>query len=91
MIKSRRLKWAVHVARMGDSRSALTILTVKSRGKRPLQKPSCRWEDNIRMDPKEISVNTRNWVDSAQDRDYWTASVNVALNHPPAFINHGVS
>ena len=43
-------------------------------------RPSRRWEDNVRMDLKEVDVNTRNWVDSAQDRDYWRALVNVALN-----------
>ena len=47
---------------------------------RNLTKPSRRWEDNIRMDPKEIGINTRKWVDLAKDRDYWRAVVNVALN-----------
>jgi hypothetical protein len=49
-------------------------------GKRPLGRPRRRWEDNIRMDLKEIGINTRNWVNSAQDRDYWRALVNAALN-----------
>ena len=49
-------------------------------GKRPLRRPRHRWEDNIRMDLKEIGINTRNWVDLAQGRDYWRAFVNVALN-----------
>ena len=48
--------------------------------KRPLGRPRRKWEDNIRMDLKEIGVNTRNWVDLAQDSDYWRAFVNVALN-----------
>ena len=48
-----------------------TFLTGKHTGKRPLGRPRRRWEDSIRMDLKEICVNTRNWVDSAQDRDYW--------------------
>ena len=45
-----------------------------------LGRPRHRWEDNVRMDLKEIGINTRNWVDSAQDRDYWRALVNKALN-----------
>ena len=60
--------------------TAFKILTGKPTGKRPLERPRRRWEDNIRMDPKEIGINTRNWVDSAQDRDYWRALVNAALN-----------
>ena len=47
---------------------------------RPLEKPRFRWEDNVRLDLKEIGINTRNWIDSAQDRDYWKAVVNAALN-----------
>ena len=65
---------------MKEFRIAFKILTGKSTGKRPLGRPRCRWEDNIRMDLKEIGINTRNWVDSAQDRDYWRALVNAALN-----------
>ena len=79
VIISRRLRWAGHVARM-EGRSALKILTGKPAGKRPLGRPRHRWEDNIRMDLKEIDINTRNWVDSAKDMDYWRALVNVALN-----------
>ena len=48
----------------------MTILTDKSTGKKPLGNPRRRWEDNITMDLKEIGINTRNWVDSVQDRDY---------------------
>ena len=53
---------------------------VKPTGKRPLGRPRRRWEDNIRIDLKGIGINTRNWVDSAQDRDHWRALVNVTLN-----------
>ena len=49
-------------------------------GKRPLGGPRLRWENNIIMDLEEIGINARNWVDSAQDRDYWRALVNAALN-----------
>jgi hypothetical protein len=79
VIMSRRLKWAGHVARIEEGRSVFKILSGKPTGKRPLGRPRHRWEDNIRMDLKEISIYTRNWVDSAQDRDYWRALVNVAL------------
>ena len=89
MIKSRRLRWAGHVARMEESRSAFKILTGKPTGKRPFGRPRHRCEDNIRMDLEEIGINAGNWVDSAQDRDYWRALVNVALNL--RVISHGVS
>ena len=58
----------------------MKILTGKPTGKRPLGRPRHRWEDNIRTDLKEVGINTRNWVDSAQDRNYWRALVNAALN-----------
>ena len=80
VIKSRRLRWAGHVARMEVGRSAFKILTGKPTGKRPLGRPRRRWEDNIRMDLEEIDMNAGNWVDSAQDRTYWRALVNAALN-----------
>ena len=80
VIKSRRLRWASHIARMEEGRSAFKILKGTPAGKRPLRSPRRRWEDNIRMDLKEIGINTRNWVDSAQDRDYWRLLVNEALN-----------
>ena len=63
--------WAGHVTRMEESRSAFKILTDKPTGR------ARRWEDNIRMDLKEIGISTRNWIDSTQDRDYWIAFVNV--------------
>ena len=48
-------------------------------GKRPLERPRHRWEDNVRMDLKYIGINMKNWVDLAQDRDYWRAFVNAAF------------
>ena len=81
MIKSRRLGWAGHVARMEEGTSAFKILTGKPTGKRPLGRPRRRWADHIRMDLEEIGINAGNWVDSAQDRNYWRALVNAALNH----------
>ena len=56
VIKSRRLRWAGHVARMEDGRSAFKILTGTPEGKRPFGRPRHRWEDNIRMDLKEIGI-----------------------------------
>ena len=75
-IKSRRLRWPDLVVRMEEGRSFFKILT----GKIPLVRPRRRCEVNIRMDLKEIGINTRNWVVSVQDRDYWRVLVNAALN-----------
>ena len=57
-------------------------LRAQPTGKIPLAWHRCRWEDNIRMDLREIGINTKNRVDSAHDRDYWRALVNAALNLP---------
>jgi hypothetical protein len=62
------------------SLSAFNNLTGNPTGKRPLGRPRYRWEHNIRMDLEEIGINAWNWVDSAQDRDYWRTLVNAALN-----------
>ena len=67
VIESRRLRSARHVARMEDGEAFKNAT-----GKRLLGSPRRRWEDNIRMDLKEIGINTRNWVDSARDRNYWS-------------------
>ena len=80
VIKSRRLRWARHVATMEEGRSTFKILTGKPTGKRPWGRPRLGWEDNIRMDLEEIDMNAGNWVNSAQDRNYWRALVNAALN-----------
>ena len=65
---------------MEEGRSAFEIFKGKPTGKRPFGRPRRRWEDNIRIDLQEIGIITRNWVVSAQDRDYWRVIVNVALN-----------
>ena len=65
---------------MEEGRSAFKILTAKPTGNRSLGRPRHRWEDNIRMDLDEIGINTGNWVDEAQDMDYWRVLVNAALN-----------
>ena len=78
MIKSRRLRWVGHVARMEEGRSSFKILTCKPTGKRPSGWPRHRWKGNIRMDHEEIGINASNWVDVAQDKDYWRALLNAA-------------
>ena len=80
VIKFRRLRWAGHVARKEEDRSAFKILNGKPTGKRPLGRPKGRWEDNIIIDLKEIGINARNLVHSAQDKEYWRTPVNSALN-----------
>ena len=65
---------------MKEGRSAIKILTGKPTGKRPLGRTRRKWEDNIRMVLEKIGNNAGNWVGSAQDRNYWRALVNAALN-----------
>ena len=65
---------------MEKGRSGLKILTVKPTGKRPLGRPRCKWQDNIKMYLEEIGVNEGNWFDWTQDSDYWRALVNAAFN-----------
>jgi hypothetical protein len=74
------LRWAGYVARMEEGRTAFNILTGTPTGKRPLGRPRRRWEDNNRMNLKEIGINSRNYVDSSKERDYWRALVNATLN-----------
>ncbi|KAJ4445059.1 hypothetical protein ANN_06858 [Periplaneta americana] len=78
-IKSRRLRWAGHVARMGESRNAYTVLVGLPEGKRPLERPRRRWEDNIKMDLREVGYDGRDWINLAQDRDQWRAYVRAAM------------
>ena len=73
-------RWTGHVVRMEEGRSAFKILTGSPSSKIPLERPWRRWEDNTRMDLDEIGIDTRNWVDSVQDRNYWRALVNEAFN-----------
>jgi hypothetical protein len=80
MIKSRRMRWAGHVARMGEKRNAYRILVGKPEGKRPLGRPRCRWVDNIKMDLREIGWDGMDWIDLAQDRDQWRVLVNTVMN-----------
>ena len=80
LIKSRRLRWAGHVTRIEEGRSAFKILTDTPTGKTSLGMPRRRWEDNIRMDLDGIGINAGNWVDSAQDNNYRRVLMNTALN-----------
>jgi hypothetical protein len=80
MIKSRKMRWAGHVARLEKKRTAYRIMVGKPEGKRLLGRPECRWEDNIRMDLGEIGWGGMDWIDLAQDRDQWRDLVNTVLN-----------
>ena len=80
MIKSRRIRHAGHVARMGERRGVYRILVGKPEGKRPLGRPRHRWEVNIEMDLKEVDCGGVDWIELAQDRDRWRALVNAVMN-----------
>jgi hypothetical protein len=69
VIKSRRMRWAWHVARMGEGRDVYRVLVGKPAGKRPLGRPRCRWKDNIKMDFHEVGCGGTDWIELAQDRD----------------------
>jgi hypothetical protein len=69
MIKSKRIRWTGHVARMGAKRNTYMLLVAKVEGKRPLGRPRRRWVDNIKMDLREIGWYGMDWIDLAQDRD----------------------
>jgi hypothetical protein len=79
MMKSRRMRWAGHVAQMGPKRNAYRLLVGKQEGKRPLGKRRRRCVDNIKIDLREIGWDGRDWVDLAQDRDQWRAFVNTVM------------
>jgi hypothetical protein len=80
MIKSRRVGWAGHVARMGAERNAYRILVGKPERKRPLGRPRHRWVDNIKIDLREIEWDGMDWIGLAENRDQWRALVNTAMN-----------
>jgi hypothetical protein len=79
IMKPRRMRWAGHVARMGEKRNAYRILAGTSEGKRPLRRPRRRWVD-IRMDLGEVGWGDVDWIGLTQDRNRWRALVNSALN-----------
>jgi hypothetical protein len=80
VIKSRRMRWAGHVARMVEGRGVYRVLVGRPESKRPLGRPRCRWEDNIKMDLREIAISGVNWIQLAQDRVQWRAFVNTVMN-----------
>jgi hypothetical protein len=67
VIKSRRMRWAGHVAHRGEGRGVYRVLVGRPQGKRPLGKPRCRWEDNIEMDLRETGIDGANWIQLARD------------------------
>jgi hypothetical protein len=79
-IKSRRMRWAGHVARMGEERKVNKVLVGKLEGKGPLGIPRRRWEDGIRMDLREIGLGSVDWIQLAQDGDRWQAVVSAVMN-----------
>jgi hypothetical protein len=81
-VKSRRIKWAGHVARMGEKRIVYKILVGKPEGNRPQGRPRCRWEDGIRMDLREIGLGGGgvDWIRLSQDTDRWRAVVSAVMN-----------
>ena len=80
VVKSRRMRWAGHVPRMGERRGVHRFLVGKPEGKRPLGRPRRRWEDNIKMDLHEVGGGCGDWMDLAQDRDKWRALVSTVMN-----------
>jgi hypothetical protein len=80
VIKSRRMRWAEHVARMGEGRGVYRVLVGRPEGKRPLGRPRHRWEDNSKVDLREIGIDEANWIRLAQGRMRWRAFVNMVMN-----------
>ena len=76
VVKSRRMRWAGHVVRMGEERGVHRVLVGKPEEKRPRR----RWEDNIKMDLQEVGGGGGDWMELAQDRDRWWALVNTVMN-----------
>jgi hypothetical protein len=80
VIKSRRMRWAGHVARMGEERGVYRVLVRKPEGRRLLGRPRRRWVDNIGMDLWEVGCGCVDWMELAQDRDRWRALVSALIN-----------
>jgi hypothetical protein len=80
IIKSRRMRGAWHVARIGAKRNAYRILVGKPEVKRPLGRPRRRWVNNIKMDLREIEWDGMDWIDLAQNMDQWRALVRAVMN-----------
>jgi len=80
VIKSRRMRWAGHVARTRKKTGVYGVLVGKSEGKRPLGRPKRGWEDNINVDLQEVEYGGMDWIELTQDRDRWGALVNAVMN-----------
>ena len=80
LIKSRRTRWAGHVASKGKRKVLYRVLVETAEGQRPLGRPRRRWEDNIRMDLQEMGYGGMDWIELAQDRDKWRALVSAVMN-----------
>jgi hypothetical protein len=80
VIKSRTIRWVGHLARTWEGRGVYRVLVGKPEGKRPLGRPSRRWEDNVRMDLQEVGCGCEDWTWLAQDRDRWRALVSAVMN-----------
>ena len=80
VIKARRTSWAGHVTRMGQRRGVCRVLVRKPEGNRPLGRPRRRWEDNIKMDLQEVGCGGMDWMELAQDMDWWRALANALIN-----------
>jgi len=80
VIKSRRMRWAGHVACMGEERGVYRVLVGKPEGRRPLGRPRCRWVDSIMMDLQEVGCGYMGWIGLAQDRDRWRTLVSAVMN-----------
>jgi len=80
VIKSRRMRWAAHVACMGEERGVYRVLVRKPEGRRPLGRPRRRWVDNIRVDLQEVGCWYMDWIGLAQDRDRWRTLVSALMN-----------
>jgi hypothetical protein len=80
VIKSRRMRWAGHVAQVGEGRGVYRVLVGRPEGKRPLGRPRHRWEDNIKLDLWEAGIDGANWIQLVQDRVQWWAFVNTVMN-----------
>ena len=80
VVKSRRMRWAGHVARMGQGRGVHRVLVGRPEGKRPLGRPRRRWGDNIKMDLQEVRGGCEDWMELAQDRNRWRALVSTVMN-----------
>jgi hypothetical protein len=79
-VKSRRMRWAGHVARMGEERKVYKVLVERPKGKRPLGRTRRRWEGGIRMDLREIGLAGVDWIRLPQDRGRWRAVVSAVMN-----------